>query len=1210
MATLAEIRKSYPQYDDMSDAQLSDALYKKHYSDMPRAEFDAKLGAAPAAAPTAPVKDAPAAPAPKPKAKPVQYSQSKDWRNDLELGPGVAWDQPAEKPKAKAAPKAKPVTVADIKRTVGKPEAENGRLGVIARRSGEATVPTAGGLAGAWAGGSSAAALASPLLLTPAAPLVPFIGAGGALLGGFAGAKATKMAQDAVVPENVKRKMGWDEESERRDYAAHPLTAALAEGIPGLMGGRPTKNIATTLGGGALGLTFEGASQAFSGTGMDMDRLLAAGVTGALTAKGYGASDFALGKRESTLERTVREHTPRKKNAMERELAIANMEDRAKALRAGRKDGIADIAVVPADILPDGALSHASGKATSNSDNAKDIFAAREAQVRGDGPQSTQAAAQRAAERLPGKTQTPKEIADAAEANVVTAEQALRPGVVRGDASAKVAKRVADDKERAFEQGNALFADARRGGDAAIQRVGEQGGDQFRRVTPEESVEYKVPENAWIDPATSEVMLSADYFRRFKNDGSAWEALKPEEAEGLGIKGEAYRHPKTGDIRVVGGRQDMPDGKTSYEPLGPRNTPELHAELRDAIAEFRSVQRLTPDTEATLAKFESLKDPTIRDLYDLREALNSVRQHGADKDPIAARRLINRIEEVTRNYQASGRLTGDPTVVPRWERAIGNWHDIKQRFQSGDILEELSTPQYDSQGNKVTVIDPEAARKVIFGTAKDTNAVVKNMKTIRDYLGEGSPEWDAIRQDALEHWAGPSDGKPGSETARREKLARENPAMARILLGEADVAALETARGAVDAADATKGALGAGDTFLTTSLKDFDNAVSALDEAGLANARTALRARIREMFKDPAGSAAQLDKLARGADAKANIERLLGPEETAALVSKADALVTRDIRAGMMKNPPGSAQQGSSADLARTGANLVTGHPAYAAAPAARWLEKRGLTRARAEEMARDLVDPLKTDAMIAKVKELYGDTALQRFLRDARANTANAPRAGLMSAIKAGGADRPERPEEPELVVPTHPGFDEDVDTSGKDLMSFFGVKDDGGDPDSAPADRRSTKAYTGDAKASTDETVLRRTQGWSDDQFLIATAIAEAAGESDQGLADVMSTIMNRMDDKQADARTIATAHRQFSPWNAEKKMGGNRTRLFNVTPGSKDFERGVRVLNELRSGQLERHKYRNFLNVGMTVSTQGKTPKWYDSKNGEQRGNHWFQ
>ncbi|MEN5106653.1 hypothetical protein [Brucella anthropi] len=44
MATLAEIRQQYPQYGDLSDEQLADGLYKKHYSDMPRDVFNQKIG--------------------------------------------------------------------------------------------------------------------------------------------------------------------------------------------------------------------------------------------------------------------------------------------------------------------------------------------------------------------------------------------------------------------------------------------------------------------------------------------------------------------------------------------------------------------------------------------------------------------------------------------------------------------------------------------------------------------------------------------------------------------------------------------------------------------------------------------------------------------------------------------------------------------------------------------------------------------------------------------------------------------------------------------------------------------------------------------------------------------------------------------------------------------------------------------------------------
>jgi hypothetical protein len=44
MPTIADIRQKYPQYQDLSDDQLADSLHKKFYSDMPREQFNAKIG--------------------------------------------------------------------------------------------------------------------------------------------------------------------------------------------------------------------------------------------------------------------------------------------------------------------------------------------------------------------------------------------------------------------------------------------------------------------------------------------------------------------------------------------------------------------------------------------------------------------------------------------------------------------------------------------------------------------------------------------------------------------------------------------------------------------------------------------------------------------------------------------------------------------------------------------------------------------------------------------------------------------------------------------------------------------------------------------------------------------------------------------------------------------------------------------------------------
>jgi len=44
MATIAKIREKYPQYSDMPDAALADALHRKFYADMTKPDFYAKIG--------------------------------------------------------------------------------------------------------------------------------------------------------------------------------------------------------------------------------------------------------------------------------------------------------------------------------------------------------------------------------------------------------------------------------------------------------------------------------------------------------------------------------------------------------------------------------------------------------------------------------------------------------------------------------------------------------------------------------------------------------------------------------------------------------------------------------------------------------------------------------------------------------------------------------------------------------------------------------------------------------------------------------------------------------------------------------------------------------------------------------------------------------------------------------------------------------------
>ena len=53
--TIKDVRAKFPQYSDMDDNALAEALHKKFYADMPRDDFFAKIGMGGGAAPDAAV---------------------------------------------------------------------------------------------------------------------------------------------------------------------------------------------------------------------------------------------------------------------------------------------------------------------------------------------------------------------------------------------------------------------------------------------------------------------------------------------------------------------------------------------------------------------------------------------------------------------------------------------------------------------------------------------------------------------------------------------------------------------------------------------------------------------------------------------------------------------------------------------------------------------------------------------------------------------------------------------------------------------------------------------------------------------------------------------------------------------------------------------------------------------------------------------------
>src|SRR5262245_26209075 len=57
MTTLKEFRAKFPQYNDMTDADLVQSLHDKYYKDMPIDQFHGQIEYDPSATPTTPTPD-------------------------------------------------------------------------------------------------------------------------------------------------------------------------------------------------------------------------------------------------------------------------------------------------------------------------------------------------------------------------------------------------------------------------------------------------------------------------------------------------------------------------------------------------------------------------------------------------------------------------------------------------------------------------------------------------------------------------------------------------------------------------------------------------------------------------------------------------------------------------------------------------------------------------------------------------------------------------------------------------------------------------------------------------------------------------------------------------------------------------------------------------------------------------------------------------
>ena len=861
----------------------------------------------------------------------------------------------------------------------------------------------AGGIPGAAVGAATGATIGTALgaFFPPAEVLtVPLGTLGGALYGGYAGEKAVGALQDQLtsyVPERVKKFFGQDKATIQRDVAEHPIATAVGSAAPGFVYARPTKEIGTLIAGGALGAGAEAVRQSYAGENFDPKRVLAMGAVGMGQAKPTAAGRALFGVPETAFERGARETIQPQGKPSQRSKADASA-DMRRTQGALQETGLTPR---PIDILNPETTQRIVAPAAAASDEAARLVSKYRDTVAGPGLEGTQVAAQTAAadiDAIPGvRGTTTREVGDLAAGEITAAGESVQPGVKLGEASTEVARALAKQAAADKAAMEASYGATEQLGVSTVQ-MPRPGEGPWAPITPQQAKQYA--KGAVNDPSNP-LMFNA----------------------------------QTGEV-------------APRSQLGPQSVAEFNAELRDPISGFMEDPDSIKPVINVLNKLEqdSLSSLDTTNLFGARKRLSAIaRDFKGAPAGIAADRVRRKLDEVMGVWGDNNRFSGPAEVVDSMRATTATARKYYRDWKSGNIAETLTETRFGPDGRE-TVLDPEAARRAMFGSLTDTNASLSSMKVLRDRLGADSAEWNALRQEALEQRVGVNTDK-GKFIKNLETFERENPAMADLLLTPAEKATFTQAKGRVTAATDIQTALATGDAALTALPSDFSTAVSGLVGAPLRAAKVALRSKIEEGLGTPKGAVAMLDTLAQGTTARANVSTLLGPEAET-LFRRAEALAARAQRAqsgaavAEGARPPQREAEGVKA--AEMAANARTGF----AAPLVRFLQARGMNAKQALETVQDILDPAKTDAAIAQLETLYGENVVQAFKRRVRANVSNAPlvgglprRVGQLSAVAA-AAPEGDKPEEPKPVAA--PSIEDNVpsqEQSDADLLSFFGV-------------------------------------------------------------------------------------------------------------------------------------------------------------------------
>lgn len=415
-------------------------------------------------------------------------------------------------------------------------------------------------------------------------------------------------------------------------------------------------------------------------------------------------------------------------------------------------------------------------------------------------------------------------------------------------------------------------------------------------------------------------------------------------------------------------------------------TPQIAANIRDAVRDFHPDDM--PAVARELNKLDQSSGLTVRDLYEMRQRLNAVRQAKPDQ-AVAAGKVIGALDGQIADVADRGVITGDPEVIGLWRNAIAQRRQFGQRFQGGDMIQQL-TEREPRAGVMSNAVAPEDASALILGrngVAARLNSA-RDLARLRDTLGANSPEWQALQNEASARLL---QGDAGRETYGQslDRFTRQNPDMADLLIHPDHRDAVSAARQQIDAATADRRALELGGSFVQPGSADsFSRAAPQLEGQSADLARAAARRSIAVRAGENVSQAPTVaSRLANAPEQQARNAALLGPDQAGRFqnalrlegqaVQNAADIAPRSGPRTFLNAADENAMSG--AQTAMNVGKKVLRRDWFGLA--GDFLRARGISNGEAEQLVNMSIDPNQTDAAIAMIERRLGANAARRYL-------------------------------------------------------------------------------------------------------------------------------------------------------------------------------------------------------------------------------------